>query len=115
MNYMLLIYNDEAAMKSATQDQIQGMIGAYSAFTQALKDSGVLLASDRLQFTTTATTLRGVDGKTQVLDGPYAETKEQLGGFYMIEAPDLDAALGWAKRCPASTFGAVEVRPIWAM
>jgi hypothetical protein len=86
--------------------------GAYMAYATALRESGALVAGDRLDLTSTATTVRVADGKTQVLDGPYAETKEQLGGYFIIEAPDLDAALAWAGRCPGARFGTIEVRPI---
>ena len=74
-----------------------------------------MVGADRLQPVATATTVRVANGKTTVLDGPYAETKEQLGGYYIVDVPDLDAALSWAARCPAASHGAVEVRPIWAM
>jgi hypothetical protein len=73
------------------------------------------VGANRLQPTTVATTVREANGKTQVLDGPYAESKEQLGGYYLIDVPDLDAALSWAARCPAVNHGVVEVRPIWDM
>ncbi|HVH81710.1 MAG TPA: YciI family protein, partial [Stellaceae bacterium] len=76
---------------------------------------GVLVGSNRLRPTSDATTVRVADGKSQVLNGPYAETREQLGGYYLIDVPDLDAALSWAARCPAVEYGAVEVRPIWVM
>ncbi len=115
MQYLLLIYGNEQAMENATPEQTSGMVAAYMAYTQALRDAGVLAGSNRLKPTATATTLRPADGQTKVLDGPYAETKEQLGGYYLIDVPDLDAALAWAKRCPAAQHGAVEVRPIWAM
>jgi hypothetical protein len=90
-------------------------IAAYRAYTEALTKAGALVAGDRLQHSPTATTVRIEGGKTQVLNGPYAETREQLGGYYLIEAPDLDAALSWAARCPGASHGAVEVRPIWTM
>ena len=112
MQYMLLIYHDEAARARASQAQMSETTGAYMAYAAALRESGALVAGDRLDLTSTATTVRVVDGKTQVLDGPYAETKEQLGGYFIIEAPDLDAALGWAGRCPGARIGAIEVRPI---
>jgi len=112
MQYMLLIYRDEAAMGQASQAQMSEVMGAFMAYTAALHEAGAFVAGDRLEFASTATTVRVIDGKTQVLDGPYAETKEQLGGFYIIEAPDLDAALAWAGRCPGTRIGAVEVRPI---
>ncbi len=91
------------------------MLAAYGAYTQAMVEAGVMVAADRLRPSSAATTVRITNGKTQVLDGPYAETKEQLGGYYVIEAPDLDAALSWAERCPGAAHGVVEVRPIWAM
>ena len=80
-----------------------------------MKKAGVYVGGDRLRPTSSATTVRVADGKTQVLDGPYAETKEQLGGYYMIDVPDLDAALSWAARCPGASHGTIEVRPIWPM
>lgn len=115
MKYMLLIYGNEAAMQSATKSDVDQMLSAYGAYTEAMKKAGVLVGADRLQRSTAATTVRTANGKMQVLDGPYAETKEQLGGYYLIDAPDLDAALSWAKRCPAATHGSVELRPLWAM
>ena len=86
-----------------------------AAYSEALTKAGALVAGDRLQHTHTATTVRVEGGKTQVLNGPYAETREQLGGYYIVEAADLDAALSWAARCPGASHGAVEVRPIWSM
>jgi hypothetical protein len=84
------------------------------AYTEALKNAGVLAGVNRLQPASTATTVRVADGKSQVLDGPYADSKEQLGGYYLIDVPDLDAAVSWAARCPGASHGIVEVRPIWA-
>ncbi len=115
MKYMMLIYGSEAGMAAASDADKQSMLAAYASYTQALRQSGVLLGSDRLAPTSSATTVRSSAGKAQVLNGPYAETKEQLAGYYMIETPDLDAALAWAGRCPGAQFGAVEVRPLWAM
>jgi hypothetical protein len=115
MKYMLLIYNNEAAMASAPEAATKEIVGAYMAYSQAMVDAGVMIAGDRLRPTSAATTVRATDGKTQVLDGPYAETKEQLGGYYLIETPDLDAALSWAERCPGSRYGVIEVRPVWVM
>jgi hypothetical protein len=80
-----------------------------------LKQAGALLGANRLQPSTAATTVRIMNGKSQVLDGPYSDSKEQLGGYYLIDVADLDTAISWAARCPASNHGAVEVRPIWAM
>ncbi|HZB93873.1 MAG TPA: YciI family protein [Stellaceae bacterium] len=115
MKYMLLIYSHETAFESASKAQVEELVGAYTAYTRALTQSGVLVAGERLQRSTAATTVRQADGKAKVLNGPYAETKEQLAGFYMIDVPDLDAALTWATRCPGATYGVVEVRPVWAM
>ncbi|MGD0105583.1 MAG: YciI family protein [Rhodopila sp.] len=115
MKYLLLIYGNEAAMASASEADKGRMTAAYDAYTEAMIQAGVLVGGDRLRPSSSATTVRSLDGKTQVLDGPYAETKEQLGGYYLIEAPDLDAALSWAERCPGATCGALEVRPVWPM
>ena len=80
-----------------------------------MKKAGVLVGGERLKPVSTATTVRVVDGKTNVLDGPYADTKEQLGGYYMIDVPDIDQAIAWAARCPGASTGTMEVRPIWPM
>ena len=113
MKYMVLIYTNEAAMTSAGKADADQMLAAYGAYTEALQKAGVLVAGDRLKPSTSATTIRSPNGKMQVLDGPYAEAKEQLGGYYIIETADLDQALAWAKRCPAAAQGAAELRPIW--
>ena len=115
MQYLLTVYADEGGFKRMTPEQQQGGLAAYMAYTEALKQAGAYVGSNRLQPVATATTVRTVDGKSQVLDGPYADSKEQLGGYFLIEAPDLDAALSWAARCPGSQHGVVEVRPIWKM
>jgi hypothetical protein len=115
MQYLLLIYGNEAGMQSAGKADVEQMVAAYGAYTEALKKAGVLAGANRLQPTASASTVRVTDGKSKVLDGPYAETKEQLAGYYMIDVPDLDAALSWAARCPGASFGAIEVRPVWTM
>jgi hypothetical protein len=115
MKYLLMIYGDEAAFKSASQAEIEQVMAAYRSYIDAMQKAGVVLGTNRLQFSATATTVRVVDGKTQVLDGPYAETKEQLGGYLLIDVPDLDTALSWAARCPGANRGTIEVRPIWEM
>ena len=115
MQYMLLIHTDETAMREAMANAKGGapeMMGAYRAYTEAMQKAGVFVAGDALQPSTTATVVRVRDGKTQVLDGPYAEAREQLAGYYLIEAKDLDAALEWAARCPGAQWGTMEVRPI---
>jgi hypothetical protein len=115
MRYLLLIYGDESHWPRMTQAEQQQGVAAFQAYSEALTNAGVLKGSNRLQPTSAATTVRTRDGKPQVLDGPYADSKEQLGGYYLIEVPDLDAALSWAARCPGAAYGAVEVRPIWPM
>jgi len=115
MQYMVLIYGDESGMQKMTEGQAGEMLAAYGAYGEALRKAGVLVASDRLQATSSATTVRLTGGKTEVLNGPYAETREQLGGYYQIEVADLDAALSWAARCPGAAHGTVEVRPVWKM
>jgi hypothetical protein len=115
MKYMLLIYRNEAEMLGAGKAEVEQAMGAYIAYTEALKKAGILVGGERLQPSTAATSVRVADGKSKVLDGPYAETKEQLGGYYMIEVPDLDAALSWASRCPGASLGTIEVRPLWVM
>ena len=115
MQYLLMIYGNEKAMLSAPKEASGQMLGAYQAYTEAMRKAGVLLGSNRLRPTAEATTVRAPNGKHSVVNGPFAETKEQLGGYYLIEAPDLDAALSWASRCPGASFGAIEVRPVWTM
>jgi hypothetical protein len=113
MQYLLMLYSDETAWgRMSSADQQRG-VAAYGAYTQALKEAGVWVGSNRLQNTDAATTVRLTDGKSQVLDGPYVDSKEQLGGYYLIEVSDLDAALAWAARCPGASHGTVEVRPVW--
>jgi hypothetical protein len=115
MQYLLLIYANEAAMASAPEAAMTQTLAAYTAYSEAMAKAGVMVNANRLRPSTAGTTVRTEGGKTQVLDGPYAETKEQLGGYYLIEVPDLDAALTWAERCPGAAYGVVEVRPVWAM
>jgi hypothetical protein len=115
MQYLLMIYGNEAAMASASKADMEKMTAAYAAYSEAMAKAKVMVGGNRLKPTNTATTLRGVNGKTEVLDGPYSETKEQLGGYYLIDVPDLDAALSWARRCPAASYGTLEVRPVWQM
>lgn len=117
MQYMLLIHTDERIMRearaaAAAKGGAPEMMGAYRAYTEAMMQAGVYVSGEALQPSDTATVVRVRDGKTQVLDGPYAEAKEQLAGYYLIEAKDLDAALEWAARCPGAQWGTLEVRPI---
>jgi hypothetical protein len=115
MQFMLLIYRDETSLQTATEAERTEMTAAFMAYTKALQESGVWCAGDRLRPARSATTLRAAESGAQVLDGPYADTKEQLGGYYLIETADLDVALSWAKRCPAMQYGTVEVRPVWPL
>ena len=115
MKYLLMIYGDEAAMGRASEADRNTMFAAYGAYTGAMRAAGAMVSGERLHPSASATTVRIKDGKTSVLNGPYAEIKEQLGGYYLIEAPDLDAAISWAARCPGASAGAMEIRPVFAM
>ena len=115
MKYLLMIYTSEAEEKAMPPDEIGKIHQAYVAYTDALTKAGVLVGGERLRPVADATSVRVRNGKTEVLNGPYAETREQLGGYYMIDVPDLDAALAWAARIPSSGHGTIEVRPIWQM
>ena len=112
MRYMLLIYVNEASMAAAPTEKTYEISAAYGAYTEALKKSGSWLAGDRLKPTQAATSVRMANGKTNVLDGPYADTKEQLAGYYMIDVPDIDKAIDWAARCPGARDGSIVVRPV---
>jgi hypothetical protein len=114
MQYILMLYVNEAGWPKLTKAEQEQGIAAYVAYTEALNKAGVFRGSGRLQPSANATTVRIANGKPQVLDGPYAESKEQFGGYYVIDVPDLDAALWWAARCPAANHGVIEVRPLWA-
>lgn len=115
MQYLLLLYANESEWDKLTPAQQEQGVAAYEAYRRALKEAGALVGANRLRNASSATTVRIKDGKTQVLNGPYADSREQLGGYFLIEAPDLDAALSWAARCPGASHGTVEVRPIWSM
>jgi hypothetical protein len=112
MQYLLLIYRNEAGLGSMTADDRKQMMAEYGAFTQSIIQSGHFKAGDGLQPTTTATSVRVRDGKIMTTDGPFAETREQLGGYYLVEAKDLDTALGIAARIPGAKTGTIEVRPV---
>jgi hypothetical protein len=112
MQYVLMDYVSEAGWTALSAAEQERWLGAYRAYLEAMMKAGVLKDSKGLRGGSTATTVRVVNGKTQVLDGPYADTKEQLGGFHLIEVADLDAAISWAARSPTALHGVVEVRPI---
>jgi hypothetical protein len=112
MQFALLVYESPEAFATRNSDGTDPYTGAWRAYHKALVESGTYLAGDPLQVPETGTTVRLKEGKRRVQDGPFADTKEQLGGFIILELPSLDAALDWAARCPAASAGAVEVRPL---
>ena len=112
MQYMLLIYGDERRWASLSPDDERAIYDEYTAFTQDLQEAGKLVGAHELQPTATATTVRVRDAETLVTDGPFAETTEALGGYYVIEADSFDEAIEWAARIPSARDGAVEVRPL---
>ncbi|MEY9108132.1 hypothetical protein ABH999_004328 [Bradyrhizobium yuanmingense] len=113
MQYLLMIYQNEAEYAKIDAATSQKILAEYQSFTQDIIQNGNFKAGDRLQPTTTATTVRVREGKTLTTDGPFAETREQLGGYYLIEAKDLNAAIEIAARIPSARIGSIEVRPIW--
>jgi hypothetical protein len=113
MRYMLLIYDNETEFERLSQSQIAQVMEAYGHFGKALKASGAYISADRLRPTASATSVRIRGGQTTLTDGPFAETKEQLGGYYLIDVKDLDEALQWAAKVPSAKFGSIEVRPVW--
>ena len=112
MRYILMDYVNESGWPALTRAEQEHWLGAYRAYMEAMTKAGVLKTSSGLQPTASATTVRVANGKTQVLDGPYADSKEQLGGFHIIDVADLDAAISWAARSPTALHGVVEVRPV---
>jgi hypothetical protein len=112
MQYALLVYETAEAFAARTGKDKEAMWGSWMAYTEALRNAGVTIGGSGLEPPATGTTLRCHDGERTVQDGPYADTKEQLGGFYIIDVPDLDTALEWAARCPAASYGSVELRPV---
>lgn len=112
MRYLLLIYGDEAAFADAGPEDIENEMAEYRAFGEAIRSEGIMRGGEALQSSATATTVRVRDGEVLLSDGPFAETHEQLGGFYMIECDSLDQAIGAARRIPGARHGSVEVRPI---
>jgi hypothetical protein len=112
MQYLLTIYVDEAAFSEATPEEGMRMMAAYDALTAELKEAGIFLGGEGLQATSTATTVRVRDGEPLLTDGPFAETREQLAGFYLLDCADLDEAVRWAAKIPSATRGSIEVRPV---
>ena len=112
MQYLLMIYDEEKVWEKLPEAERNGLYAEYGAFTTALQESGALVGANQLQPTGTATTVRVRDGETLVTDGPFAETKEQLGGFYVLDVKDLDEAIEWAAKIPGSQNGSIEIRPV---
>jgi hypothetical protein len=112
MRYLLLIYADESTSEGMTEAEVQASLAPWWEYDSALNDAGASLGGEALQPTTTATTVRDEGGKPLVTDGPFAETKEQLGGYYLLDVENLDAAIEWAHKCPAAKYGSIELRPI---
>jgi hypothetical protein len=115
MQYLLMIYSEEGAWNRLPENVQREALAGYTAYGEALRKAGALVNANRLRDVADATTVTVANGKTQVIDGPFADTKEQLGGYYLIEAKNLDEAISWAARCPGASHGKIEVRPIWAM
>jgi hypothetical protein len=112
VQYLLLIYDDESVWANMTEQQTQDIMSEYFDYSEKVFGAGVAKAGDALQPTSAATTVRVRDGQTVATDGPFAETKEQLGGYYLIDVPDLDAAIEWAAKIPSARIGSIEVRPV---
>ena len=112
MKYALLLYADEAIQPDYTTAEGAAEMAQWASFTEELAASGAILGGEALQETTTATTIKVREGSTITADGPFAETKEALGGFYLIDVEDLDAAIAWAEKIPNVGYGAVEIRPL---
>ena len=112
MKYLLTIYTDESGFAEATPEDVQAVMAAYEKFGRDASEAGVMLGGEGLQPSGTATTVRVRDGETITSDGPFAETREQLGGYYLLDCRDLDDALSWAARIPGAATGTIEVRPV---
>jgi hypothetical protein len=115
MRYALLICTDQSAMEAASPAEAQASVAQYVAFGEEMGRRGVLQGGERLRPTTDATTVRVRDGEVLTSDGPFAETKEQIGGFYLVDCKDLDEAIEVAAKIPSARVGTIEVRPIWEM
>lgn len=110
--YAMLIYRDENIDPAPGSDEFGAMMGGYQAFTEEVREKGVLTAGEPLQKLETASTVRVRDGKIETVDGPFAETKEALGGFYILDCKDLDEAIAYAAKIPTAGWGSIEIRPL---
>jgi len=115
MQYLMMLYADEAGFAKVPPDQLQGVMAAFNAFTEEVKSKGMYVGSNRLRPVSSATSVQVRDGKTLTTDGPFAETKEQLAGYFLVDCKDLDEAIDIASRIPGAQDGSIEVRPIWEM
>jgi hypothetical protein len=113
MQAILMIHSDETAWARLPEAEVGRLMAAYGAYAEALVAAGVMRGGERLHDAATAKRVRVGPAGAEVLDGPYAETREQLGGYFLIEVPDMQAAVEWAARCPGAAHGTIEVRPIW--
>lgn len=112
MKYVLLVYADEKAAANMPKEAMEAFMAEYAAYTQAMQEAGVRIDGEALQPTASATSVRVKEGKTVTTHGPFAETKEQLGGYYLVECDNLDEAIEWAARAPDARYGTIEVRPV---
>jgi hypothetical protein len=115
MQYLMMLYAEEAGFAKVTPDEMQGVMAAFNAFSNEVKEKNVYVGSNRLRPVASATSVRVRDGKTMTTDGPFAETKEQLGGYYLLDCKDLDEAIEYAAKIPGALWGTIEIRPVWAM
>jgi hypothetical protein len=114
MKYILLIYGDERVWASMNNEQMQAIYEAHASYGEEMAKAGVIKGGAELKPVSTATSIRFVNGRPRTVDGPFAETKEQLGGYYVIDVDNLERAIGWAEKMPGMTNGTVEVRPLGA-
>jgi hypothetical protein len=112
MEYMLMLYFNEQGWPTLTQAEQEAGMAAHNAYRDSLEQAGILRGANALQPSSRTATVRLADGEARVVDGPFAEAKEQIGGYYIIEVVDRDAAVAWAARCPTASYGAIEVRPL---
>ena len=112
MQFMLLIYDDQQVWQGLSEEERNAVMGEYFAYTDQLREAGAFVAADALQPIGTATTVRVRDGEQLLTDGPFAETKEQLGGYYVVDVDTIDEAIQWAAKIPSARLGSIEVRPV---
>ena len=115
MQYLMMLYAEEAGLANVTPDEMQKVMADFNDFTNDVKAKNIYVGSNRLRPVASATSVRVRDGKTIMTDGPFAETKEQLGGYYLLDCKDLDEAIGYAAKIPGALWGTVEVRPVWGI